>query len=103
MSGHLGMVLRTIYRTPPLSTSMALPQKQTDEKKASLLQSKGPPRQEQKESVGESARDSHVGDRLAVLSIKGYPHQIAARDSQALKDKNKKHPCCKYIPSCYMP
>ena len=63
---------------------MILPQEHADKNEAPSLQSKGPPRQEQEGSAEEPSRASHVGDRLAVLSIKGHPHQISglARQEQ---------------------
>ena len=72
-------------------TSIVLPQEQAGKNKAASLQSKGPPRQEQEGSAGDSARASLVGNRLPVFSIKGRPHQIARSSGQEY-DKNKKHP-----------
>ena len=63
---------------------MVLPQEQADKNKAPSLQAQAPPRQEQEGSAGECPWASHVRDRLAVLSIKGRPHQISgvARQEQ---------------------
>ena len=67
-------------------TSTVLPQEQIDKKEVPLLRSKGPPRQDQEWSAEESARVSHVGDRLAVLTIKGPPHQTSALERLEQED-----------------
>ena len=59
------------------STGMVLPQEQVDKNEAPSLQSTVPPRQEQEGSAEASARASHGRDPLAILSIKGHPHQIS--------------------------
>ena len=64
------------------STGIVLPQERGDKNKVPSLQSKRPPRQEQEGSAEESARASHVGDRVAVLSIKGYPSKTSDLERQ---------------------
>ena len=63
-------------------TGMVPPQELVDKNKASSLRSKEPPRQEQEGSAEGYARTSHVEDRLAILSVKGPPHQMLGLGKQ---------------------
>ena len=56
---------------------MLLPQEQADKNEATLLRSKGPPRQEQEGSAEESARAAYCRKRFAVLSINGLPRRVS--------------------------
>ena len=62
--------------TTHTTAGIVLQQEEADKNEAPLLRSKGPQRQEQKESAEESARATHVGDGLKILHIKCRPYQI---------------------------
>ena len=66
-------------------TGMVLPQEHTNKNEAPSLRSKAPPRQEQEASAEVSAWACHVGNDLAVLSLKGHPHQISGLETQELE------------------
>ena len=64
------------------STGIILQKEHVHKNKAPSLRSKRPQRQEQEGSTEESGWASHVGNRLAVLSIKGHLDRILGLERQ---------------------